>query len=83
MFLHFDIYILYFCKRTDGNGLEPKWFDWSVGIKDQSPGSGLLDVNAQRIWYEAGTATSAVFPMSESKVAGTVEHYSCFFHYRV
>ena len=50
----------------------PQYYDWSVGVKDSSPGSGLLDVNNQPVWHEAGTQTEAVFSLADSKLTGIV-----------
>ena len=38
---------------------------------NQVPGSGLLDVNTQPVWYEAGTSRKAVFSVTNSKLIGT------------
>ena len=38
-----------------------QWFEWSVGILGQPPGTGLLDVTSEQIWFNAGTNLSAIF----------------------
>ena len=58
---------------ADNGSIAPKWFDWSVGIKDQGPGIGLLDINTQPIWYEAGNDLNAVFSMANSELTGMLQ----------
>ena len=56
----------------DNDVNNPLWYDWSVGVKDETPGSGLLDINAQPVWYEAGTSSTAVFSVANSKLTGMI-----------
>ena len=58
------------CFKTDTNGMQPLWYDWSVGIANQIPGSGLLNLNLQLVWHEAGTQTTARFSLSQSMLIG-------------
>lgn len=41
-----------------------QWFEWSVGIKGTSAGTGLLNTAGEQIWFNAGTNLSAIFSVS-------------------
>lgn len=38
-----------------------QWFEWSVGLLGHPPGTGLLDIADEQIWFNAGTNLSAIF----------------------
>ena len=50
--------------ETFGSGLNPVRYEWSVSVKGQRPGVGLLDTENGPIWRDAGTQTSAIFTTS-------------------
>ena len=69
IFYYIIMYLVlsYICF-ADTVGIQPKWFDWSVGVVNQTVGTGLLDINAQPVWYESGSATEALFSVATSKI---------------
>lgn len=41
-----------------------QWFEWSVAVRGEPAGTGLLDVTNEQIWFNAGTNLSAIFTVS-------------------
>ena len=54
-----------------GEGRSPLRYDWSVGIKGNPPGNGLLDTARQPVWREAYHDNMAIFTTSSSLLNGT------------
>ena len=58
-----------------------QWFEWSVGTEGSPPGTGLLDVTSEQIWFSPGTSRSAIFTVSPEYPLNTGQKY--VFHVRV
>jgi len=58
-----------------------QWFEWSVGTEGSPPGTGLLDVTSEQIWFNPGTNQSAIFTVSPEYPLNTGQKY--IFHVRV
>ena len=52
--------------KTIGTGRSPHKYEWSVGVKGQPPGTGLIDRIREPIWRDSGLSTSAVFSVRQS-----------------
>ena len=53
-----------------------QWFEWSVGT--EGPGTGLLDVSSEQIWFNPGTNRSAIFTVSSQYPLTTGRRYAFY-----
>ena len=61
--------------NVTGTGTAPYRYDWSVGIKGEPPGTGLIDRINEPIWRDAGSETRAI------KTSGLIAYLSYKGHY--
>ena len=45
---------------TKSNGKKALRFEWSVGMKGESPGTGVVNTLHERVWFDADSETKAV-----------------------
>ena len=60
--------------NTVGSGTAPHKYEWTVGVKGQPPGTGLIDRARELIWRDAGSSQHAIFSVRQSGIKTSSKH---------